>query len=352
MKNVSSESEVVPVLKDLKVFPAASNLSPSLILYVHRWDENNKVDYFWAYNSDIYNDHETEVSIKANGGIPYQLNAWTGETTAVLNYSITDNNRYNIWISLRSNQSTIFAFAPDRYFSDTPVPPIHVTKTDIPHLAYSSSDNSIIARIFDTKNHSIVLSNGQIRYISSPSRQVLPKNGEILGPWNLTIQEWLPGPSPTNNYTPVYDNHNFYDLQPYLLPWYNISSSLYHTSGIGSYATQFTWPLFSIEKSTSDIGVLLSLPRPIFHTAQIHINGHQTAPIDVDDPVVDISRFLQNGTNTVKVEVSTTLRNRLLEFNNTQSWEQSQYAASYGPQPYGIVGEVKLVPFWEVKVPL
>ncbi|KAJ9241353.1 CAZyme family GH106 [Paecilomyces variotii] len=352
VKNVSSESEVVSALQDLKIFPAARNISPSPILYVHRWDENNKVDYFWVYNSDIYNDHETEVSIKANGGIPYQLNAWTGEITAVLNYSITDDNRYNLWVPLRSNQSTIFAFAPEEYFPDTPIPPVHVTRTDIHHLAYSSSENCIVARIFDARDHSITLSNGNIRYVPSSPSHILPRDATILGPWNLTIQEWLPGPNPTKNYTSIYKYHNYYDLQPRLFPWYNISSSLFYMSGIGTYTTQFSWSVFPVRNSSFSAGVLLSLPRPIFNTAQIHINENQTAPIDVDDPVVNISPFLRNGTNTVRIEVSSTLRNRLLEFNNTQSWEQSQYAASYGPQPYGLVGEVELVPFWEVKLPL
>jgi hypothetical protein len=99
-------------------------------------------------------------------------------------------------------------------------------------------------------------------------------------------------------------------------------------------------------------GAYLSLPRPILHTARIHINGQQTSPLDVDDPVTDISPFLTNGTNAVRIEVSSTLCNRLLVFNNTESWEQSQYSGSYGPQPYGLVGEVTLVPFVQIEIPL
>lgn len=349
VKTASSEAEVHSILlNDLKVVPTARNLAPVPILYVHRWDERNGVDYFWTYNSDIYNDHETEVSIRVTSNdrrvIPYHLNAWTGKITAVLNYTVVDDERFNLWVSLKSNQSTIFAFAPEGFFASVPVPPVHVVNTTVPHLHYSASGKKLIARTYlDSRGDALTLSNGRTFQFNKTSAPHYPHD-IALGPWNLTVQDWEPNPDPTKNYTSVYTYHSYTALPPTLVPWYNISG-LEHTSGIGVYTSSFTWPV------PAAAGAYLSLPRPIFHTVLMHINGKQTPPIDVDDPVVDITPYLQtNATNTVRIEVASTLRNRLLVFNNTQSWEQSQYAGSYGPQPYGLVGTVKLVPFREMEI--
>lgn len=362
VKTASSEAEVHSILlNDLKVVPTAQNLSPVPILYVHRWDELNGVDYFWTYNSDIYNDHETEVSIRVTSNrsttrvIPYHLNAWTGEITAVLNYTVV-NERFNLWVLLKSNQSTIFAFAPEGFFANVPVPPVHVVNTTVPYLHYSASGKKLIARTYlDSRGDALTLSDGRTFRFNKTSAH--PRD-IALGPWNLTVQDWEPNPDPTKNYTSVYTYHSYTALPSALVPWYNISG-LEHTSGIGVYTSSFTWPVVATTKTNTTTtttpeaaaaGAYLSLPRPIFHTVLVQINGKETPPIDVDDPVVDITPYLRNGTNAVRIEVASTLRNRLLVFNNTQSWEQSQYAGSYGPQPYGLVGTVKLVPFREVEI--
>ena len=60
------------------------------------------------------------------------------------------------------------------------------------------------------------------------------------------------------------------------------------------------------------------------------------------NPVIDISRHLENGTNEIEIEVATTLRNRLRTllpvFENVE------------PQPYGLAGPVRLIPYGEEKI--
>lgn len=138
----------------------------------------------------------------------------------------------------------------------------------------------------------------------------------------------------------MYHNYTLNEL----IPWYNISG-LQNTSGIGQYTTQFTW------LSTNAAGAYLDLGF-IFNTARLWINDHWTGPINVFDPVVDIGPHLVNGTNQVKVEVSSTLRNRLIQVNVTQSWEQAKYSSTYGPQPYGLTEPVVLKPYNRFKIPI
>ncbi|EHK51100.1 hypothetical protein TRIATDRAFT_94297 [Trichoderma atroviride IMI 206040] len=338
VRSLESESEVVNALKELNIQPAAENLSPVPILYVHRIDVDNRADYYWVYNSDIYQDHATVASIKGTG-IPYTLDAWTGAIDPILNYTIS-GDRFNIWIELQSNQSTILAFAPKGFFSKTQAPDVHVVKTNVEYLSYSASSHSIIARSSSQGQKAIALSNGHNFTLSGFQEQTTPLE---LGPWNVTIQDWLPNPDRFNNYTSIFQYHNL-NLDT-LIPWYNISG-LSSTSGLGTYTTHFAW------NPTKDIhGALIDLG-PVFNTIRLWINGHWTGPIDITDAIVDITPFLIKGLNDVKIEVSSTLRNRLLQVNVTQSWEQSQYASSYGGQPYGLSAPVKLIPFTEIRIPV
>lgn len=338
VRALQSESEVVNALKELNIQPAAENLSPAPILYVHRVDVDNHVDYYWVYNSDIYQHHATIASIKGTG-TPYTLDAWTGTIAPILNYTIS-GDRFNLWIELRSNQSTIIAFAPKGFFSNIQAPDIHVVKTNVEYLSYSSGSHSIIARSSSQGQKVITMSNGHDFTLHGLEERITPLE---LGPWNVTIQDWLPNPDRFNNYTSIFQYHNL--SLDRLIPWYNISG-LDHTSGLGTYTTRFIW------NPTQDInGALIDLG-PVFNTIRLWINGQWTGPIDITDAIVDITPFLIHGVNDVKIEVSSTLRNRLLQVNVTQSWEQSKYASSYGGQPYGLSVPVKLIPFTEIKIPI
>jgi hypothetical protein len=82
----------------------------------------------------------------------------------------------------------------------------------------------------------------------------------------------------------------------------------------------------------------------------VYLNGHWTGPLDVYTPVIDLCPWLVNGINELRIEVSSTLRNRLIAFNSSQSWEQGDYAAKYGPQPYGLVKPVLLTAYESVKI--
>lgn len=338
VKSLSSEAEVVAALKGLGVTPAAENLSPCPILYVHRWDEHNSVNYYWVYNSDIYTPHATEASL-SGVGIPYILNAWSGVVTPILNYT-TSGDRTNLWLDLKSNQSTIVALAPANFFANVTVPSLHVTQTEAQFLAFSPAGNTLTARSTTNTTHAVALSDGR-KYTFKSTASLLPSSE--LGPWNLTVQDWQPGPDPKANYSSEFTYHEI--TLDTLIPWYNISG-LQNTSGIGTYTTQLTWLPNNVTA-----GALLDLG-PVFNTVRLWVNDQWTGPIDITDAVVDIGPYLVKGVNDVKIQTSSTLRNRLLQVNVTQSWEQSQYAGRYGGQPYGLAAPVVLVPYGELTIPL
>ncbi|KAK5122780.1 hypothetical protein LTR85_003695 [Meristemomyces frigidus] len=343
VRNLSSEADVVPTLQQFGVLPAAHNLSPSPILYVHRVDEQNRVDFFWTYNSDIYIGHATKVTFSVNATrTPYQLNAWTGAVAPLLNYTRVDGG-IQTWVDLRSNASTIFAFADSGYFVDVEVPSVHVIMSDSADVQYSPAASAIIAKSTVGGSHVIGLSDNRTVYLNISQAAVAPST---LGPWQLGIEDWTPNPNPWGNYTSVFAYHN-YTLNE-LVPWYNLSAALANTSGVGTYTTQFSWPLAN---HTAAAGAYLDLGY-IFMTARLFVNEDWVGPIDVYTPVIDIGPFLANGTNKVRIEVSTTLRNRLLQVNVTQSWEQANYSTKYGPQAYGLTTPVVIKPYGQVKIPV
>lgn len=336
VKNLTSESEVVGALQDLNISPAAENLSPAPILYVHRWDANNSVDYYWVYNSDLYLGHATEASLKGSG-VPYLLDAWTGVITPIVNYTTT-GGRFNVWFDLKSNQSTIVAFAPEGFFADVTLPDVHVIQTDVEYLNISADATTLIARSSQNGSHLVALSDGRNYTLGGTTTLTPPFE---LGPWNLTVQDWQPGPDPWNNYSSVFNYH--YLTLDELVPWYNISG-LENTSGVGTYTTEFSWT-----KNNVSAGAFIDLG-PVFNTIRLWINDQWTGPIDITDAVVDIGSFLTEGTNQVRIETASTLRNRLIQVNVTQSWEQAQYSSTYGGQPYGLGSPVTLIPYRELQI--
>lgn len=344
------------------------------ITYTHRWDADNAVDYYWVYNSDLNNSHSTLASLTGSG-VPYELDAWTGRIAPIVNYTtITSNDttaqrqRFNVWFDLKSNQSTIVAFAPEGFFADIPVPPVHVIESDVEFFNVSADGSAIIARTIrkDTPSQqspTISLSNGtNVTLESSSSSTALPASFD-LGPWNLTVQDWLPNPDPWNNYSSVFSYHYF--ILDELIPWYNISG-LQNVSGVGTYEAEFAWPPSSSTNTSTAAadGAYLDLSGPLLNTLRIYINDQWTGPVDVTNPIVDIGPFLltslsasNSSTNnesakkqTVRIETPSTLRNRLIQVNVTQSWEQAKYSKTYGGQPYGLVNPVRVVPYREVRI--
>lgn len=338
VRNLSSEADVVDALKELDVFPAAENLSPCPILYTHRLDKENLVDYYWVYNSDLNHSHATEASLRGSG-VPYTLNAWTGVISPIVNYTTT-GERFNLWFDLKSNQSTIVAFASASFFSNVTTPAAHVVNSTVEYLNISSDGTYLVAKSALNTSQQITLSDN--RSITFDVDRSLP-SPTALSPWNLVIQDWQPGPDPWTNYSSTFTYHDL-NLDE-LIPWYNITG-LENTSGIGTYTTNFTWTSSSV-----NTGAWLDLG-PVFNTVKLFVNSQWTGPIDVTNAVVDIGAYMTNGTNRIKIETASTLRNRLLQVNVTQSWEQAKYATTYGGQPYGLSAPVTLIPYREFKIAL
>lgn len=109
-------------------------------------------------------------------------------------------------------------------------------------------------------------------------------------------------------------------------------------SGIGRYSTTIELG----NEWTGGHGAYLDLGE-VFDTFQVAVNGWRLSPVDQVNSVVDIGPHLESGTNTIEVEVATTLSNRLRVSN-------PEVFGSTSRQRYGLIGPVKLIPYEEAVI--
>ena len=136
-------------------------------------------------------------------------------------------------------------------------------------------------------------------------------------------------------------------------------------SGIGYYRTQIELP-----KEWENIdGVLLSVESTNSNTAAVYVNDQKADAFDINTGIVDIGVLLKPGVNTILVEVSSTLNNRLLARDYFEKGIELSMelcaAANNGFRPtrqthcfilnptvqdYGMTGRVSLKPYLKARI--
>jgi len=284
------------------------------------WREDEKAEKTYVF---VYNDAwDSELGLgSSNGsvtfettGVPYFYDAWTGAIQAVREYQQTEKSTV-IPLSLAGNQSTIIGFHHGEASSDS-------QHADLPKWHDSGSKAS----------HSSIR---QHPY-DETSTKTLP-----LTSWTLTIESWSAPEKLTADQTLSAKTNSTYQL-PSLQPWNAISDSLTNTSGRGFYNTTFTWPPADCDANDRGRHAILDLGA-MSNTARAWVNDHQLPPLDPTHAAADISEYLQEGANEVRVVVATTLGNAVRPL-----WGElrSSGTLALGPLPvvqeYGLVGEVSV----------
>jgi len=131
--------------------------------------------------------------------------------------------------------------------------------------------------------------------------------------WDLDVEDWQP--AGITRHRLALDG---------LLPWSSIPE-LADVSGVGRYRT-------TVEAPAGGRRALLELGK-VVDTCRVRLNGRLLPPVDVLHPTADLT--LRAGTNTLEVEVATTLLNRLRTTNPA-------VFAIAARQAYGLLGPVQL----------
>jgi len=166
--------------------------------------------------------------------------------------------------------------------------------------------------------------------------------------WSLVIEHWGP---PDN----LYDvdlgakkvNLTIPIQGPALKSWKDLGFP--DVSGIGFYNTTFDWNP-SLLSYTG--GAFLILP-PVSDGVVGILNGKRLPVFDITNPTLDITSFLKEGKNVLQLKVSSTLKNSLrpiwADLRTAGGGVASTWSATanlgFGLQHYGLIGEVRIVPY-------
>ncbi|KAL3495077.1 hypothetical protein BJX62DRAFT_246400 [Aspergillus germanicus] len=348
------DGSLAKTLKKLRIQPRTQVATRSPWFTQWRHDPETGADYVFLLNNLERSSSETILSSGfvefETTGFPYRLDPWTGEHMPVPTYTQTKHTT-RIFFKLAEGESVLLAFLPGLPRRD------HLTFTTGPILdialpSDSSKENANLVKIRNAipglpSRATIKDSNGKVhafKVLADPSRK--------LQDWALTVEHWDPPKDLYDTYGTIKRNSTYKHLST-LNPWTSISKDLSATSGRGFYTTSFTWDTATRKRSD---GAYLELP-PISHTVAVSINAHPVGPINIYRPRIDITPYLVNGKNKIEITIATPLGNALRPIWKklvTGGHFYAEGSENIAPVPvqaeYGLVGEVRVVPFVECRI--
>lgn len=270
---IDSIDDTAQALEKADVTPDASYDNVTLIDN-HRSDDG--IEYYYLYNDGGVSNFrgiadadavKTDVTLQGSG-TPYELDAWTGEIREISDYTQNDGS-VTVHVELDPNESTIIA-----------------------------------------------LSQQPIEGAESPEKEKTYDNPTTLTNWNLKVESWTEGDTPVESKKTEIDAGTLDELKS----WDQIDA-LKDVSGIGTYTTTFEY------KPGDNKGAVLDLGKTK-DAFGLKVNGKEITVNQVD-PVVDITEYLVDGTNTVEVTDATSLLNALL-VSSSRADEERRSRTDYG----------------------
>lgn len=325
------DADIATALKSLGVNRTVT-YEFSNLKHVHRVDGER--DFFYLANArhnppkdklELIDQTVTLTATSADS-IPFTLDAWTGEIRPVAEYQ-RDGNRVSLRIRLTPGQSTVIVFA-DGDWAGVKVPSAYVVDTDADRVRLK--DTKIYIESDSAGQKRATLSNGKVRKGKIPN---LPAAVGVTS-WSLKVDGWEPQDIDSAETKHVSSTHSLDGLRP----WTEIAG-LEDTSGVGDYSAVFE---LDGKWAVGLVGVGLELG-PLRDTYRIWVNSQRVADVDIFADRVDISDYVRPGRNNLRVEVTTTLLNRLRVVNPTV------YGVAKRAE-YGLVGPVNVVAFGRVRV--
>lgn len=331
---VTGKTGILEALQELGVEPRAKFAEPSqnFLTFTRRTDD--KV-FVWVYNFITDAEEADTISLSiSEAGKPYAIDAWTTEITELGAYTIEDG-RTNFDVTLDPGATTIIALD----LNDTG-DGLHAVSSDADKVLLENDVVSVIAT--ESGSYTTALSDGT----TIVSEIVAPENIE-LKEWNLTVESWTAGEKEYitedrglgYETTEVRWNTAKTPIEvgtTELVSWIDIPEVGCEVSGVGTYTTCFALP----EDWSEANGAYLDVESIGGNTAAVFVNGQKAPGFDIIARTVDVSDLLQPGENTITIEVSTTLRNRLIAMGYSR-----MEAAHTMPADYGMMGDVALVTY-------
>ena len=326
VKTVSDRTELISALEDFNILPDAAPEEPSSNLFYHRTTE--EAELYYIYNNSLTEATQQTITFQGEG-FPYLLDPWSGEITPIAEYTKQDD-QVTMEIELEPGDTKFIAIAKPGWSSKQPEQ--SAIQTDADSLSYDQ-DGNLVMHTTLAGNYTVTLSDGNAINVIVDAAE----NPINLNHWEMTLHEWAPLLEEEDWVEPDdYLKTQIIDKGPYtlteLVPWYEISEDLARSGGIGEYNTSF-----ELEKGWKEgQGAILKFTQ-VSDGMKLYVNGAKVW-INQFSNQADIGPYLVSGTNTIKVEVNSSLAN--YKFGTTDS---QTYA-------FGIIGEVTLTPYIQTEV--
>lgn len=287
------------IIEVLKINPGIKyEEAQSTINYIHKKTDN--CDYYFIRHSNNV-PKEIRVKFPHPNKVPFILDPWTGKIEQAIRY--------------RKEKETVemnLYFEPyDSYIIEF--------KTDEPQK-----------HIFDAPEKSERIEDDIIGYIEE----------ETLSP--ILLEEWHLKTNLRDHegiLTPI-------DLELEKLKDWREIDELQYCSSKGIYTTSFNLTKEYLQENSI---LYLSLGR-VHDAAIVRINGTECPPLLVYPYEVYITSLVKEGENQVEVEITPTLRNRLIGYGKTGGADWINHKEKKEFMPSGLIGPVIINPFKKVKI--
>ncbi|GAB2864802.1 glycosyl hydrolase [Actinocorallia aurea] len=326
VRGVATADGIPGALAELGVTPDAS-YPTSTLLNLRRVDKD--MDLYYLSNGKhadsakgvVAIDHAVTLTRDDRRRVPFLLDLWTGELRRVAQFT-ESGDTVTFRVALQVNDTVAVVLArPEHLGEGGKGKKDYATATTADAVFFDGSRLAVRARTAGA--YTTTLSDG-----STVSSTIGEVPAEIVpASWTLDVESWLPGATATETV-----KEKVSVALTALTAWSAIPE-LQDVSGVGRYTTTVELP----ETWAADHGAVLSLGE-VFDTARVWVNGKALPPVNPITPAPDVSAHLRPGRNTLVIEVTTTLNNRL------RLADPGVYGGN-ARQAYGITGPVRLVPY-------
>jgi hypothetical protein len=204
------------------------------------------------------------------------------------------------------------------------------TTEDVPSYTMQNGQTSFAIKMQPAQSYFVVFQQPATGSVASSNERNPTVIQTLSGPWNVQFDHQFRGPKNPVNFTALTD-------------WTkNTNDSIKFYSGTATYQTSFNFNGLSNGKYTLDLGNVKNL-------ATITLNGKKLGGLWMAPWQMDISSALQNGVNTLQVEVVNVWANRLigdaaLPENKRQTWASVNSIKAKDPlHESGLLGPVTII---------
>ncbi|GAA4894992.1 glycosyl hydrolase [Streptomonospora salina] len=335
VRRVATREDIPDGIAALDAAPAVSYAQDSPLLHARRRSRRLDAYYLTNGSDDTEVDHDAVFATDVRHAYPFAVDLWTGAVSPIPVHTVEDGG-IRLRVRLAPGASTVIALARPQWAKDAAGASEGTPPGQLRKLRFSETDADTVhvvgksAKARAAKAGTYTATRADGRSVST----TIAKVGERreLTRWHLEVEDWRPGDATAETAIRTHD----LDLDG-LAPWTELDG-LADVSGIGRYTA-------TVELGdgwTGGHGAYLDLGR-VSDLYRVRVNGGAVPAGDQIAPVVDLGDRLKRGTNTVEVEVSTTLINRMRAF-------RPDVYGDVPRQEQGLMGPVRLLPYGQAKL--